>query len=182
MAARKVKTVSISKTAQESKADTGSAEAKSIPIGSLGAGQSSIQIVKESKMSAEINISPSEELDKTRSTPDFDNAYVRVGGRRVKESFLNSVWNHVSDRLELFQFGVAYTGNQICGDLFWNRLSSDEEKFADLCICDLIEHGDLPMGKIATSPNGSPQYCLIYLISECSKNTITTALSNGAAR
>ncbi len=112
-------------------------------------------------MSKEINIKPSEALVTTWSMPDMDNAYYRVGGRRVKASLFDRVWNHASDRLDLFQRGVAYTANQICGDLFWDQLSHDEKNLADLCICDFIELGELPMAKIANSPNGSHQYCLI---------------------
>jgi hypothetical protein len=134
---------------------------KTKPIDSLGAGQSSIQILKDTKMATNSKTNHSVSLATIWSKPDIDNTYVRVCGRLVKKSFLNRVWNHANDRYDLFQMGVAYTASEICGDLFWNQLTNDESKMADLCICDFIEQGELPMAKIANSPNGSHQYCLI---------------------
>lgn len=83
-----------------------------------------------------------------------------IHGRFVQLALFNRVSRQVKNRIELLQPGVAYTVKKICGGLFWEQLSSGDQKLAGLCVAELVERGELALSSAGRTPANSLQYSL----------------------
>ena len=83
-----------------------------------------------------------------------------IHGRFVQQALFNRVSRQVKNRIELLQPGVAYTVKKICGGLFWDQLSSGDQKMAGLCVADLVERGELPLRCAGLTSAHSLQYSM----------------------
>lgn len=71
---------------------------------------------------------------------------------------IKEVYNKVTERAPLIEFGIPLTLEEICGKEYWDSLSPGDKKYAGKCMKELVEAGLVPFSKVEKKHEYPPMF------------------------
>jgi len=137
MAAKQVKTVSISKSVQKIKADTGTCEQVILGKGSTAVKKCKGQAANKARMVQEMAVAPIEDKD--------TELVFLLGKYTVEAHFLADIDRKFCEIYSSLVDDVSYTPAEIVGEMFWANLTAMGKRLAILCLKHLATGPDVPL-------------------------------------
>jgi hypothetical protein len=90
---------------------------------------------------------------KANRTRESNTAIVLASGHKVAKEFYDLIHQQASKIIPTLRRIRAYPSKKLCGEIFWETLTSEQQRLAGRCVAEMVKWGQLPLVPIEGKAN-----------------------------